>query len=116
MSEAEKYLYHYGDLEKSKKHIKNYLDEALIEYKEYYNKLLNPVDLTNAKISKTNKISNPVQEAVVKIIDTFQTKVVRIECELNQIDKDQQSIINTLEKSDLTSIEKSYIKLRYFKG
>jgi hypothetical protein len=116
MTDVERYLFRYNNLERMKKSIENELSEAMSEYNMQSDIMLRPTILSDINAGKTNKVSNPVQDAVVKIVDIFKAKVDRLTNELNSITIEQKMILTTIKKANLTTLEDSYIRWRYFKG
>jgi len=116
MTDVERYLYGYRDLERKKKILENDLRDAKEEYKAQQESLLMPSKQTEVKTSKTNKITDPVQDAVIKIVDVYRKRVDRISRELAQVTGEQDSILETIKSAGLTVMEESYIRYRYIKG
>lgn len=116
MTDVERYLYRYRNLERMKKILENELRDATEEYRAQQESLLTPAKPTEIKTSKTNKITNPVQDAVIKIVDVYRKRVDRISRELAQITGEQDSILDTVKSAGLSVMEESYIRYRYIKG
>ncbi len=115
MTEVERYLYRYRNLERMKKILENELRDATEEYRTQQESLLMPVKPAEVKTSKTNKITDPVQDAVIKIIDVYRKRIDRIANELQLVSGEQQSILDTVKQAGLSVPEESYIRYRYFK-
>ncbi len=116
MTDVERYLYGYRDLERKKKILENDLRDATEEYKEQQESLLAPAKPAEVKTSKTNKIIDPVQDAVIKIVDVYRKRVDRISRELARVTGEQDLILETIKSAGLTVMEESYIQCRYIKG
>ena len=115
MTEIERYLYRYRNLERMKKILENELRDATEEYRAQQESLLMPAKQAEVKTSKTNKIIDPVQDTVIKIIDIYRKRVDRIANELQVVSGEQQSILDTVKQAGLSVPEESYIRYRYFK-
>ncbi len=116
MTDVERYLYRYNHLERKKRILESELKEAREEYKAQQESLLSPAKSSEVKTSKTNKKSDPVPDAVIKIVDVYCKRMDRIADELSAVNGEQQSIMDTVNNAGLTVCEESYIRYRYFKG
>jgi len=116
MTDVERYLYRYNHLERKKRMLESELKEAREEYKAQQESLLSPAKTCEVKTSKTNKKSDPVPDAVIKIVDVYRKRMDRIADELQAVSGEQQSILDTVNSAGLTVCEESYIRYRYFKG
>ena len=116
MTDVERYLYRYNHLEHKKRILESELKEAREEYQAQQESLLSPAKTSEVKTSKTNKKSDPVPDAVIKIVDVYRKRMDRIADDLSAVNGEQQSILDTVNKAGLTVCEESYIRYRYFKG
>ena len=116
MTDVERYLYRYNHLERKKRILESELKEAREEYQAQQESLLSPAKTSEVKSSKTNKISDPVPDAVIKIVDVYRKRMDRIADDLSAVSGEQQSILDTVKNAGLTVCEESYIRYRYFKG
>ena len=115
MTNVERFLYRYRNLERMKKILENELRDATEEYRAQQESLLMPAGQTEVKTSKTNKITDPVQDVVIKIVDVYRKRVDHISRELAQVTGEQDSILGTVKSAGLTVMEESYIRYLYFK-
>ena len=116
MTEVEKYLYRFYQLERLKCAANNDLALAVSDYEEKAEALLKPFDISGAKSAKTNRISNPVQDVAIKMAEVFQKEINKARVALEKVIFEQETISETVEKAELNTVEKSYIIGRYFKG
>jgi len=116
MSDVERFLFRYNNLERTKKTLENDLIEATEEYQAQSESLLKPYKLSLAKSGKTNKVYSSVEESVIKIVDVYRSRMERIQMVLVDLDEKQQRIKDTVKMANLNTYEYSYIFMRYFKG
>ena len=116
MTQTEQYLYRYYQLERLKSVANNDLRRAVAEYNERAESLLKPKTMTEPQGGRTNRVSDPVQDAVVAMVDTYLREIKKAEEALNKLIAEQDSISETVEKAGLNVMEKSYVLMRYFKG
>ena len=116
MTDTEKYLYRYYQLERLKAAANDELRCAVAEYDEKAEALLKPHNLSETKAGKTNRKSDPVQDAAIKMVDIYIKEIEKARESLNRIIEEQDVIKLTVEKAQLNITEKSYVIMRYFKG
>ena len=116
MTDVERYLYRYNHLERKKRILESELKEATEEYRAQQESLLAPAKTSEVKTSKTNRISDPVPAAVIKIVDVYRKRVDRIADDLQTVSGEQQRILDVVTCAGLTVCEENYIRYRYFRG
>ncbi|MEX1307800.1 MAG: hypothetical protein AB1Z19_04660 [Eubacteriales bacterium] len=98
MTETEKYLYRYYQLERLKALAKDELMSAVAEYDEKAEALLKPLNLSNTKVDKTNRINDPVQNAVVEMLDIYLKGIEKAKASHKQLIDEQDAIERTCER------------------
>lgn len=112
-TKSELYLFNYYYLERYINNLKRDLEKAVEEANHDRESMLAPT-LRVVKV-KTNNISDPVLDTVIKIMDKHDIKIKKLTNEINVKEAERDSIETLVKNAGLNDVEYAYIKIRYFK-
>lgn len=115
MEAVENKLYQYSAYKRQIKDLEEQVKEILDKKDALADKILNGKSLENIRVMGGFS-SDPVFEAVRKMVDVYGTRIDAIRSELVSLYFLVDEIMNLVNSAGLTEAERKYVQYRYFDG